>query len=95
MILSTAIVFNLIGLGWTLSTIGKSFLYVKEKVAQDVGVVHLSQLPFVLFHFIQNGGLRITGGLNPIRKHWVLAMLPLTTTLMLSRIKTNQIYKTL
>jgi hypothetical protein len=32
------IVFNLIGLDWTLSTIGKSFLYVKEKVAQDVGV---------------------------------------------------------
>jgi len=61
MILSTAIVFNLIGLGWTLSTIGKSFLYVKEKVAQDVGVIHLSQLPFVLFHFIQNEGLRITG----------------------------------
>ena len=36
------ILFNLIGLDGTLSTIGKSFLYVKEKVAQDVGVVHLS-----------------------------------------------------
>ena len=24
-------------------------------------VCHLSRLPFVLFHFIQNGGLRITG----------------------------------
>ena len=30
--------FNLIGLDWILRTIGKSFLYVKEKVAQDVGV---------------------------------------------------------
>jgi hypothetical protein len=32
------IVFNLIGLDWILRIIGKSFLYVKEKVAQDVGV---------------------------------------------------------
>jgi hypothetical protein len=31
------IVFNLIGLDWILRIIGKSFLYVKEKVAQDVG----------------------------------------------------------
>jgi len=30
------IVFNLIGLDWIPSTIGKSFLYVKGKVAQDV-----------------------------------------------------------
>jgi hypothetical protein len=72
------IVFNLIGLDWIVRTIGRSFLYVKEKVAQDVGwgwlmtaresewsqphefkiVCHLSGLPFVLFHFIQNGGLR-------------------------------------
>jgi len=32
------IVFNLIGLDWIPSTIGKSFSYVKEKVTQDVGV---------------------------------------------------------
>jgi hypothetical protein len=32
------IVSNLIGLDWILRTIGQSFLYVKGKVAQDVGV---------------------------------------------------------
>jgi hypothetical protein len=32
------IVFNLIGLDWMIRVIGRSFLYVKEKVAQDVGV---------------------------------------------------------
>jgi len=32
------IVFNLIGPDWILRIIGKSFLYVKGKVAQDVGV---------------------------------------------------------
>ena len=35
------IVFNLIGLDWILRTIGRSFLYVKEKVARDVGWVWL------------------------------------------------------
>jgi len=33
------IVFNLIGLDWILSTIGKSFLYVKKKGRQDMSEV--------------------------------------------------------
>jgi hypothetical protein len=60
------IVFNLIGLDWILRIIGKSFLYVKEKVAQCYGrIIYVLCVKIICGQRGVEGGDRKRGRYEP------------------------------